>query len=56
MDLIDPQVIASAEQVLKQLQGFFLSLLQPFRLWQVVIVIGVFALAHVLARLGPTGG
>ncbi|MEF3048860.1 mechanosensitive ion channel family protein [Pseudotabrizicola sp. L79] len=51
MDLIDPQVIASAEQVLKQLQGFFLSLLQPFRLWQVVIVIGVFALAHVLARL-----
>lgn len=52
MDLIDPQVIASAEQMIKQLQGFVLSLLQPFRLWQVVIVVALIGAAFVAARLG----
>ena len=50
MELIDPQVIASAEQVLKQIQGFAISLLQPYRLWQVAIVLTLLALAHLWAK------
>lgn len=51
MDLIDPQIIASAQQILRQVQGFFLSLMQPYRLWQIVIVMAVFAVAHLGASL-----
>lgn len=51
MDFIDPQFLASIQDVFRQVQVFLLSLLQPYRLWQVVFVIIAFAAAHVIARL-----
>ncbi|MBN8631444.1 MAG: mechanosensitive ion channel [Rhodobacterales bacterium] len=51
MDFIDPQFLASIQDVFRQVQVFLLSLLQPYRLWQVVFVIIAFAAAHVISRL-----
>jgi small-conductance mechanosensitive channel len=51
MDQIDPDLIDAATGLLAQLQGFLLDLAQPWRLWQVAITAGVFALAHALRWL-----
>ena len=51
MEFIDPQFLASIQGVLRQIQGFALSLLQPYRLWQVLVVLIAFAAAHVMARM-----
>ena len=51
MDFIDPALLASAEEVLRQLQTFLWSLTQPYRLWQIATLAAAFGLAHLLARL-----
>ena len=51
MDLIDPSVIASADGLWKQILKFLVSLTQPYRLWQVGIVIGLGIAAHFLGRM-----
>ncbi|MFZ1470104.1 MAG: mechanosensitive ion channel domain-containing protein [Paracoccaceae bacterium] len=50
MDLIDPSVIASADGLWKQILEFLVSLTQPYRLWQVGIVLGLGVLAYLLGR------
>jgi len=50
MDFIDPQFLTSIQDVLRQIQEFLLSLLQPYRLWQVVAILIAFAAAHLMAR------
>jgi small-conductance mechanosensitive channel len=51
MDFFDTQFIVDIQAVLRQVHVFLLSLLQPYRLWQVVTVIIAFAGAHVLSRM-----
>ena len=50
MDLIDPSVIASADGLWKQVLKFIVSLTEPYRLWQVGIVLALALLAHFLGR------
>jgi small-conductance mechanosensitive channel len=50
MDLLTPEMIAGARDIWREVQGFGLSLLQPYRLWQVVIIAVLFAAAHLIAR------
>jgi small-conductance mechanosensitive channel len=51
MNSLDPTTLAKAQQLWNQILGLGTSLMQPYRLWQVVIVIGLFIAAHLLARL-----
>lgn len=51
MELFDTQLIVDIQAIVRQVQTFLLSLLQPYRLWQVVIIAVAFAMAHVLSRL-----
>ena len=50
MDLIDPSVIASADGLWKQVLEFIVSLTQPYRLWQVAIVLALGVLAHFVGK------
>jgi small-conductance mechanosensitive channel len=50
MDLIDPSVIASADGLGKQVLEFIVSLTQPYRLWQVAIVLALGVLAHFVGK------
>jgi small-conductance mechanosensitive channel len=51
MDYVDPQIWATITDAFRQLGDFLLSLLQPYRLWQVVFVALAFAAAHILSRI-----
>ena len=50
MDLIDPSVIASADGLWKQVLEFIVSLTQPYRLWQVGIVLALGVLSHFVGK------
>ncbi|MEZ5798522.1 MAG: mechanosensitive ion channel [Paracoccaceae bacterium] len=50
MDLIDPSVIATADGLWQQVLKFIVSLTQPYRLWQVVIVVALALAAHLAGR------
>lgn len=51
MEIIDPNVVQSAEGLWAQISIFLRSLLLPWRLWQVGIVVGLLALAWAVNRL-----
>ena len=51
MDFLDPAILDSAHALLAQFQTFALSLLEPYRLWQVVMLVLAFAAAHLVARV-----
>ncbi len=50
MNGLNPETLSTAREIWQQILAFGQSLLQPYRLWQVVIVVVLFVAAHLIAR------
>lgn len=50
MDLLSPEFIATLRGIWQDSSAFFLSLMQPYRLWQVLMILGLLVVAHLISR------